>query len=128
MGTIRPYQQTDEERQRTQTWRRRPMHVWRGRQMDTITLTRSLMVDAAAKRREAICVLMDQHDVENTERAHRHAYATLWTYRVRQRLGPPPRPATLVRWRRKRAVNMLVEAFERLTTEEIGEPANGAAA
>ena len=99
MGPVKPFMLNEGQALRSSTWRRLPLHRWRGRQMDTTTLIRKLAADATAKRRRAICRLMDEHGVANTERAHRQAYARIWTDRVRGRVGLPPRPDTLVRWR-----------------------------
>lgn len=99
---VKPLMQSRAESERTASWRRKPMHVWRGRSVSTDDLRLWITMDAAARRREAICCLMDRNGIPNTERDHRHAYALIWTERVRVRLGDPPRPATLVRWRRKR--------------------------
>ncbi len=99
---VKPYVQSKAEAARTASWRRHPVHQWRGRSLSTAALMPLLVPIAAARRRDAICRLMEENGIANTERGHRHAYATIWTDRVRRRLGDPPRPATLVRWRRKR--------------------------
>jgi hypothetical protein len=95
---VRTYQQTAREAQRSATWRRRPGSRLMGQPLKTVQLPG---VNAAARRRVAICRLMDQHGVQNTERAHRAAMAILWTGQLRKRLGTPPHPATIVRWRKR---------------------------
>jgi len=102
MALVPPFNQTVEQARRTDTWRR-PVHRWRGRQLDTMELLRELSHDAKGRRRRAICVLMDEADVPNTAQAHRRAYSRLWTDRVSRQLGSPPRPEALVRWRRRLA-------------------------
>ena len=51
MDWIKPYRQTGQEKQRTSSWRRRPIHAWRGRRIDTLALKRELAEHATARLR-----------------------------------------------------------------------------
>lgn len=111
---VTPYPQSKAEARRTATWQRHPTQSWRCQHMATLPSLAPSPKVAAAHRRLAICRLMDENGVPNSERAHRRAYGKLWTGLVRQRLGPPPHPRSLVRWRRKLAAADLHAALREM--------------
>ncbi|KQS49514.1 hypothetical protein [Sphingomonas sp. Leaf198] len=86
---------------RTATWRRTPVRPWRESNLNAARPTLVSKTDAERRRRLAICRMMDEHEIPNTEKAHRRAYGILWTDQVWKRLGAPPRPRTLVDWRNR---------------------------
>jgi hypothetical protein len=106
---LKQFPQDKAQAARTASWRRRRLHVWRGQSVSTVGMIRLLSIDANDRRREAVCRLMEDNGVPNTRQGHRHAYVTIWTDRIRQRLGRPPQPGTVVKWRRRRMVAAAIE-------------------